>query len=1683
MEWLFGNKSTSNNIPLNNLFPPLPTKSSVQSTQPESDSSSSVESELIKNNDIEKINDEKLSLSTPPVSSIPVVDTTSLSSSSIFIPRSWLSKTSTNNTSTTTATSIASSVKINPTTGTVENQSDLQTKSDGSASLPTAINEESDTNTGIIDDDYFSDEHEDDDEENDNSFYNSDSKTTYDDNISVSSVPISSTSSSSQTKGTSKSNQHYTRMHKEHADLLRILPLLTEAEQRGIAGIFAYILSTSLYTIESTLWSKSFYRDLCIYKLGVNENILAGFDPLVGINPKFDNFGSRIDSYNRSIRYNNNNYQQQTIRSSTSPNDPAENFIPFLDSLPTNPIIRYRILRDLQLLYVANGEYDARVRSVLRSLSHLLGIPWTKLGKCEDRIIQQLIKRSQENQDGNNETDNTNNSNNANTTTTPTESPSVLRSSAYHYTNPNTLTNTAVQTKVPTRNRITKAVKITTAVILAASALAITGGLAAPAILTGISTLAGAIGVYSVSTAVATAITFLHTTAGAAAMLSIFGITGAGLAGYRMSRRFGDLTIFRFECLSHENRMSNEGKEVLSVVRKLNNLSVSEKDDNVLKNDIDTDKKESTIGGGGLHVTICISGLVTQLPEPVIFPTTNKSTTNNNGNIFSWFTPTTNTNNNISTTSSTSTTVPKSLITSTSFFTNSDSPVKENDNVKLVSSKSSSPVPDNVNNVSSSTNIFPTNLFTFTTETIPDEYKNTPLPILRDTYESRDYVIPWGGYDNADKRLFGKPYTPITILKNYGTVSKNSKSISNTNNKSMMKSSTSLTSPWFSFTPLFTTKSTEGKADDLTTDTNTVDSFFITKADPKPIPTPSLEPPIPTKDDYTIKGWNITLFRWKTYEEGIEYIATESIQQSPGYNIMRDLYEQLLWIGSTTLGSKFNFPTSDDTEITGPLFYWIYNEDNTRIGWIGIGNIVSEANAESDDDENDNNNKVSEQSEYKAEVRLCIWKEKYWGHGYGNEALRALSYYILKDTSNAQTPKHPTKLVWRPHMLCTAGISIGEKVGYGVKSITSITKHQSTTYFMPPTIPTFTDDDLDSKSNLSIQTPANETSASSIIMKYFYMEIHSSSLILAKYRKPPVSSDDTVDTVGEKYTNEADTIIPDINVLETIDNATKAISTYGTVEAGDMQSGRGWLRMRIPYGEAYSLVYEPTLLYELGDGVMGFVRRFLTDRVIGYALAHTVLNSLLAAFTLPSYAMEITSLLDSPWAMAMNRSVTAGRALAHALLDGAHGHRPVTLIGWGMGARTVFKCCTELALEMEKHTNDTFQINQKLQNSMNDRDKKTEAAFDISKVDCPLNIQGKWTDYRLPYAWDFIPTAEEANYKEYNPDHPSSIKSESSSLGGWFVIPSFTSTSDKDSLSSKGTSAVPGPPRKRLSPLGIIQDVFLLGAPIRADPEPWLAVRKVVAGRVVNAYSRRDFVLRLAYRLNQFQWNVAGLRPIGAPFDPVEDLSREAATLPDPTPVVKAVLPSITLPLISPLFTPSITNTSSADTSLGKSSSSLSKTNDNGTNNISVDNLDLAIMKLTNQYIEDDDIKANQYTADNLKTSSQETSHSKKADVENESDEETVTRIASTTTASTVTETKPIPPRTDTVTTTTTERTFSGGREHGQWGSSLSPCFPTIAWWKGIENVDVTHIVPGHLDYRTRLDEILNYLGVEKSAT
>jgi hypothetical protein len=61
---------------------------------------------------------------------------------------------------------------------------------------------------------------------------------------------------------------------------------------------------------------------------------------------------------------------------------------------------------------------------------------------------------------------------------------------------------------------------------------------------------------------------------------------------------------------------------------------------------------------------------------------------------------------------------------------------------------------------------------------------------------------------------------------------------------------------------------------------------------------------------------------------------------------------------------------------------------------------------------------------------------------------------------------------------------------------------------------------------------------------------------------------------------------------------------------------------------------------------------------------------------------------------------------------------------------------------------------------------------------------------------------------------------------------------------------------------GLIENVVFLGAPAPSDSVPWMRIRSVVSGRVVNCYSNEDFILGFLYRASSAVFEVAGLQAV-----------------------------------------------------------------------------------------------------------------------------------------------------------------------------------------------------------------------------
>ncbi|KAL6659957.1 hypothetical protein ACP70R_002079 [Stipagrostis hirtigluma subsp. patula] len=117
--------------------------------------------------------------------------------------------------------------------------------------------------------------------------------------------------------------------------------------------------------------------------------------------------------------------------------------------------------------------------------------------------------------------------------------------------------------------------------------------------------------------------------------------------------------------------------------------------------------------------------------------------------------------------------------------------------------------------------------------------------------------------------------------------------------------------------------------------------------------------------------------------------------------------------------------------------------------------------------------------------------------------------------------------------------------------------------------------------------------------------------------------------------------------------------------------------------ERYILQWESKHIIAVSTAIQDWLTSRLAMELMKQGAMRTVLSGLLAAFAWPATLLAATDFIDSKWSVAIDRSDKAGKMLAEVLVKGLHGNRPVTLIGFSLGARVIFKCLQELALSSD----------------------------------------------------------------------------------------------------------------------------------------------------------------------------------------------------------------------------------------------------------------------------------------------------------------------------------------------------------------------------------------------------------------
>ncbi|CAN1226014.1 Uncharacterized membrane protein F35D11.3 [Linum perenne] len=113
--------------------------------------------------------------------------------------------------------------------------------------------------------------------------------------------------------------------------------------------------------------------------------------------------------------------------------------------------------------------------------------------------------------------------------------------------------------------------------------------------------------------------------------------------------------------------------------------------------------------------------------------------------------------------------------------------------------------------------------------------------------------------------------------------------------------------------------------------------------------------------------------------------------------------------------------------------------------------------------------------------------------------------------------------------------------------------------------------------------------------------------------------------------------------------------------------------------ERYALQWESKNLIAISTAIRDWLTSTIASQLMRQGAMLTVMGALMAALYLPTTILAATSFIDSTWTIAIDRTDKAGKLLAEVLLNGVHGNRPVTLVGYSLGARVIFKCLQTLA--------------------------------------------------------------------------------------------------------------------------------------------------------------------------------------------------------------------------------------------------------------------------------------------------------------------------------------------------------------------------------------------------------------------
>ncbi|KAI0837319.1 DUF726-domain-containing protein [Hypoxylon sp. FL0890] len=178
--------------------------------------------------------------------------------------------------------------------------------------------------------------------------------------------------------------------------------------------------------------------------------------------------------------------------------------------------------------------------------------------------------------------------------------------------------------------------------------------------------------------------------------------------------------------------------------------------------------------------------------------------------------------------------------------------------------------------------------------------------------------------------------------------------------------------------------------------------------------------------------------------------------------------------------------------------------------------------------------------------------------------------------------------------------------------------------------------------------------------------------------------------------------------------------------------------------ESYAMRWELDVLTKVGTALETVLKSVAWYEAQKEITSETVFDRLRRSYW-PIHLVRISKIIENNWTVGMVRAEKAGGVLADVLVNRLVGERPVTLIGYSLGARVIYACLMALS-------------------------------------------------------------------------------------------------------------------EKRI--FGLVENVVIMGAPCPTEARVWVAMKSVVAGRLVNVYSKNDYLLGFLHRSSCWQYGVAGLQKV-----------------------------------------------------------------------------------------------------------------------------------------------------------------------------------------------------------------------------